>query len=203
MALSSYSDIKAKISEYLARGGMDSKIADAILMFEARYNGGENNFFAEQVATPTTVAGSPFMDLPADFNEEVTLFYADGTPIELVALTALNYSNVKARPRRAAVFPGSKLKFEVIADAAYELELVYEAKLAPLSDSAPTNWMVVQYPYLYVYGSLMFMLDYLQDGVRAETIEGRTKVFMDELDGKKAAKKLGKTPVMQTPRGCP
>lgn len=203
MAIATYSDLKAKIGRYLARSGMDAEIADAIEMFEDRYNASEDNYFAEAATTINSVAGNAFVELPADFNEHVSLTYADGTPISIVALSALGFSNTKGRPLRAAIYPDNRLKFEVVPAAVYEIELVYEANLASLSDSNASNWLLAKYRYVYVYGALMFMLDYLRDGVRAETIGVRNREFLSEIQGKKAIRKLGSTPVMQTPRGMP
>lgn len=203
MAISTFSDLKGKIAGYLARGGLDAQIADAISMFEAQYNGAEDNYFAEQVATVTTIAGTVTADLPSDFNRVVGIYYSDGTPITLVDVSALNPTNVRGRPLRAAIYPGNRLKFDMVPDAAYAIELIYEGKLTPLSDASTTNWLLAQYPNVYVYGALMFMLDYLQDGVRAETVAGRAQGFLLAIQGKKAAKKLGSTPAMQIRKGCP
>ncbi len=203
MALATFSDLKGKVAGYLARSGMDAQISDAIAMFEAQYNGAEDNYFAEMVGTITTTAGTSTASLPSDFNQHVALYYDDGQPVELVDISALNPINVAGRPTKAAIFPGNRLKFDVVPAAAYALEIVYEAKLSPLSDTNATNWLMLQYPNVYVYGSLMFMLDYLQDSIRADTVGKRAEGFLLAIQGKKPSKKLGNTPKMQVGRGCP
>lgn len=203
MAIATYSDLKSKIGKYLARSGLDTEIADSIAMFEAQYNGAEDNYFAELVGTLATVAGTSTVSLPADFNQHVALYYPDGTTINLVDISALSLIAMQGRPLRAALYPGNRLRFEVTPDAAYNLELIYEAKVSNLSDSNPTNWLLQQYPNVYVYGSLMFMLDYLQNSIRADKIGARAEGFLAAIQGKKPTKKLGNTPRMQAGRGCP
>jgi hypothetical protein len=204
MAIANYSDLKSKIAGYLARSGLDAQIADAIALFEAEYNSGEDNYFAEQVATLTTATGNALITLPTDFNEHVALSLPGFGNIPIVSLSALNEIAItQGRPTQAALYPSNRLKLAATPNAVYSLELIYEANLAGLSVSNPINWMLTKYPNVYVYGALKYMLDYLQHGLRADMIERRYLGFLNAIQGKKAAKKLGSTPVMQTLRNLP
>ncbi|OAE37643.1 phage adaptor protein [Agrobacterium tumefaciens] len=200
MAFSTYSDLKSKIAKYLARSGLDTEIADAIAMFESEYNAGEDNYFSESVFPFTTVAGTALVTLPSDFNEPVSLSMDKYGDVPIISLASLQNRAVvtQGRPTAAALYPGSRLKLSATPDAVYSLELIYEANLAALSDASPTNWMLQKYPNVYVYGALKYMLDYLQDGVRADTIERKYLGFLNGIQGKKASKKLGNNAVMQT-----
>lgn len=205
MPFSSYSDLKNAIGGFLARTtGLEAKIADAIALFEAEYNGGEDNYFAEDVYTINTTAGTALAALPTNFNEPVSLSIPGGGEVKLVSLPILNGGDpqIRSRPTRAALYPGNRLKLSPTPDTAYAIELIYEANLASLTDAAPSNWMLQKYPNVYLYGSLKYMLDYLQDGVRADTVKSQYAIFLSDIQGKKASKKLGSNPVMQQPKGC-
>lgn len=204
MPIATFSDLKSEVGKFLARGGLDADIANKIALFEAEYNAGEDNYFAEKVEIIPTIAGTATVNLPSDFNEPVALSIPGYGNIPIVSLAVLNQSPaVRGRPTQAALYPGSKLKLSLVPDAVYSLELVYEANLAALSDATPTNWMLTKYPNVYVYGVLKYMLDYLQHGVRAADIKTSYAGFLSGIQGKKAAKKLGSTPVMQTSRKLP
>lgn len=174
-------------------------------MFEARYNGSEDNYFAENAATVTTAQGVDAIDLPADFKEVVSLYLTGVGPVQLVSLQALRDAGYCGQdtPYLAALYPGNKLKLGPTPSGAFPLEVVYDAKVTPLTQPSDTNWLLTEYPFLYVYGSLMFMLSFLQDADRRAEIEGNYQQFIAELQGKKAAKKLGRTPQMRTRRGNP
>lgn len=205
MAISNYSDLKSKIAGFLARSGLDAEIADAISFFEAEYNASEDNYFAESAYTFDTVAGTALVALPADFNEPVSLSIASRGGVKFVSLSALNdmASPVQGQPTYAALYPGDRLKLSVTPDAVYAMELIYEANLASLTDAAPINWMLKKYPNVYLYGSLKYLLEYLQDGVRADRITAAYAGFLNGINSKKASKKLGAVAVMQTSRKLP
>lgn len=204
MAITNYSDLKAEIGVFLSRGGMDARISSAISLFESRYNASEDNYFAERVATLSTSAGSALVTLPTDFNSHVEMSIPAIGGIGIVTLGVLNQNAVyQGVPKEAAFYPENRLKLSPTPSAIYNIELVYEAKVSPLSDTAPTNWMLQQYPYLYMYGALMFLLDAIQDNERANIVKRDYAQFLIEIQSKKPIKKLGNTPVMQSKRGMP
>jgi len=199
MALATYSDLKSELGTWLARSGLDGRISNAVAMFEAEYNASDDNYFAEGVETLTTTAGDPLVDLPGDFRELVSMSNATGSDVPLVSLPVLNSqgSQYQGYPRMAALYPGKRLKIGPVPDAVHSLELIYQANLSGLSDTAPSNWMLQEYPFLYVYGALKFLLDQLQDGGRAADIKAEYARLLTLVQSRKAIKSLGRTPVMR------
>jgi hypothetical protein len=45
--------------------------------------------------------------------------------------------------------------FSKIPDANYSVKITYETRLIPLSDLTTTNFILKDYPYLYLYASLI------------------------------------------------
>lgn len=205
MPLASYSDLKSDIATWLSRSGIDTRIANAISLFEAEYNATEDNYFSEAVTTLTTVIGNPLVTLPTDFRENISLSSPAYGEIPLVPLSDLNSKayQYRGRPEFAALYPGSKLKIGPTSDAAYPLELIYEAKLSNLSDTNTTNWMLAQYPFLYLYGSLKYLLDQIQDNERATFIKAEFERLSALITERKTVKKIGRVPVMRNRGNCP
>jgi len=59
-------------------------------------------------------------------------------------------------------------QFEVLPqpDGSYDAELLYYSKLTPLSDAAPTNWLLTESPDIYLYGTLAQSAPYLKEDER-------------------------------------
>ena len=69
MALSTYSDLKTSIANFLARDDLTSQIPDFITLAEARMSRELDTRSMEKRATATTVAGDGFISLPTDLRE--------------------------------------------------------------------------------------------------------------------------------------
>ena len=57
-------------------------------------------------------------------------------------------------------------------DSTYAYEIDYYAKLAKLSVSNTTNWLLTMSPDVYLYGSLLQAAPYLQDDARIQVWAG-------------------------------
>jgi len=62
----------------------------------------------------------------------------------------------------------------------YTAEMVYFQKIPALSDAAPTNWCLTANPQLFLYGSLIEAMPYLQDEARINTfVAGFDRAMQD------------------------
>ena len=69
---------------------------------------------------------------------------------------------------RSCTIIGSNLYLQPIPDAVYTLDLAYSAKLASLSVSNPTSWLLTSYPSIYLYASLVQAAIYIQDAEKEQ-----------------------------------
>jgi hypothetical protein len=76
---------------------------------------------------------------------------------------------------------GSQLRVVPIPDSSYTGELIYYSKLAKLSNSNTTNWLLTKAPDVYLYGSLLQAAPYLQDDARIQVWAGLYKAGIEEL----------------------
>jgi hypothetical protein len=157
MALDTYAALQAAVADYLARSDLTSQIPDFITLNESRMNKVLRTRYQETVSTITIDAATEA--LPTDFLEART-FVLSSSPnvvLEFMSPTDLETtyaSGAAGRPLNFAII-GSNFKFGPTPDATYSGSLTYYAKIPALSDSNTTNWLLTNYPDLYLYGTLM------------------------------------------------
>jgi hypothetical protein len=61
---------------------------------------------------------------------------------------------------------GTEYEVYPAPDDSYTAEVVYYAKITPLSDSNTSNWLLTLSPDIYLYGALMQSAPYLKDDER-------------------------------------
>ena len=157
MALDTYAALQAAVADYLARSDLTTQIPDFITLNESRLNKILRTRFQETVASVTIDAVTEA--LPADFLEART-FVLSSSPnvvLEFMAPTDLETtyaSGTTGKPLNFAII-GSNFKFGPSPDSTYTASLTYYAKIPALSVSNTTNWLLTNYPDLYLYGTLM------------------------------------------------
>lgn len=176
MSIATFVDLKGKIAEYLARDDLTSAIPDFITLAEAKFN---RTLFVrqmEQRSTTTvdiTSTEPEFITLPDDFQSmrRVRVSSADRKPhLDFMSGTQLDEyrtksGNVAGCPRYFTVF-GDEMELAPTPDSAVTIEMVYRANLPALGDAVATNWLLLQAPDAYLYGSLLEAAPYTKDDAR-------------------------------------
>lgn len=166
MALETYDDLKAEIASYVARSDVTSASASVdtfIDLAEARLNKKLRVLRMRDDLSLTTVAGTPTVDLPADFLEVHSLGYTE-PPKNIEYLPKSQFKKLKngevgGRPVGCTLkWSGTvaQLLFCGTPDAEYEFDGEYYAKIPALSSSNATNWLLNDYPELYLNSCLYF-----------------------------------------------
>jgi hypothetical protein len=153
MPLSTYSELRASILGWLARPDdplVGPAVADFIRLFEAEAARRLKTAGAEKrvLATVTDTAVVP---LPADFAQ---------MRMAAIGGFALRY----LPPDRLQGEGGTTNWYSIIGNemilgpgpnGATTVAMTYQSGVPPLSDSNPSNWLLVSAPDLYLYGSLV------------------------------------------------
>lgn len=185
MALSTYSDLKTAIANFLARDDLTSQIPDFITLAEARMSRELDTRSMEKRATATTVAGDGFISLPTDLREirNVQLNTDPVKTLEFYTVQMLNthYSGQGQGKPKAYSIIGVEIALKPIPDAAYTLEIVYGESLDVLSDSNTSNTILTRHPDAYLYGSLMNAYTFLMDEQRAQQYDQLFTRIMAEI----------------------
>lgn len=162
MALATYSDLKAAVADALARSDLTSQITDAITMAEAIFNHGEGKEddpmriepirTRDMETTASVTVTSESGTLPTDFLAPISVYSAADAERELDYITPADYKRFfPAGQSTNAEFYTIKGSTIVTSDS---VSMLYYAKIAALSDSATTNWLLTKYPNIYLTGAL-------------------------------------------------
>ena len=149
MALTTYTELKAQIERTLRTRQM---IVRANASFDSEYGA-----------------------VPADFLETKSLKLTSTNPLTPLSFLSIDdmdaarsHYTASGRPRFFSVV-GGQFRISPTPDATYTAELTYFAKLAKLSSTVASNWLLTSSPDIYLYGSLLQAAPYLQDDARIQT----------------------------------
>ena len=169
MALSTYSELKSAIANWLNRTDLTDEIADDFIkLTEADFNAKLRIRPMEQIDTITI--DSETETVPTGFIA-VRSFYIllSSVKYPLEYITPHNLFEVKggsttARPRAYTIESDNEtetFRFGPSPDTSYTGYLSYYKAISSLSVSNTSNWMLANHPAVYLYGSLYHAANFL------------------------------------------
>lgn len=184
MALSTYSELKASVADWLNRSDLSSAITDFVSLAEAQM---ERKLRTRQMlARATATIDTEYAAVPADFLESKS-FKLNTNPVTALGFETIDSLDNLSVTYRSASKPlffsvvGGQFRFLPVPDTSYTGELAYYAKLSKLSDSNTTNWLLTSAPDAYLYGTLMQAAPYLQDDARITTWSALYMAALEDL----------------------
>jgi len=163
MALSTYTELKDAIADWLDRSDLTSRIPDFIALAEARINRELRIRPMEVRSVAYTSSGQKYFNLPGGYLQmrNIQLNTNPTTPLEYITpemLDRLYGSNTTGKPR-AYTLIGDEIQLSPIPDAAYEIEMAFYENITSLGDgtsgTVTYNWLTQNAPDILLYGSLM------------------------------------------------
>lgn len=165
MALATFSDLTAAIASWLDREDADfaARVPDFIALAEQRVNYGGTTESPLRVAEMEAVAEGMadedgFASLPDDYLELRAVYFND------LAAESRTYEE---GPCDGYTIVGNQIR--VPPTAAGLVTIAYYARIPPLSDANPTNWLLRKAPGAYLYGALLEAAPFEQDDARMQT----------------------------------
>ena len=164
MAITTYSELKSAVTNWMTRGDVASQAAECISLAEAGLNRELSPI--ETDATLAGVVDSRSIDISAlSMVEPIALFLAQS-----------GYDEVELKPMDDGTFPyvvtsgypriwaidGTNIDFDRPLDTAYPFRFRYRQRFA-LSDAAPTNWLLTNHPDVYLAATLVWGGVFIQD----------------------------------------
>jgi hypothetical protein len=172
MALTTYSELKTSIGDWLNRADLTNVIPDFISLAEAQI---ERTLRTRQMIVRANASFSAeYGAVPADFLETKSLKLTNTNPITPLQFQTVDVMDNIASQRVASGRPqyfsivGGQIRLLPVPDSTYTTELIYYAKLSKLSSTTTTNWLLTQAPDVYLYGALLQAAPYLQDDARIQ-----------------------------------
>lgn len=172
MAIATYTDLKARIADFIARADLTSIIPDFITLAEARLS---RSIRAQEMQTTSTIAlTSGACDLPNDYQEWVSVRFIGTSPARDADLAFVEPDSPEWRFRYRP--NGDPQMFTIMGNDIHvrptgtgSVKLYYYKTLTSeaLSDSNTTNWLLTKSPDMYLYTSLAEYNFYMKDDERA------------------------------------
>ena len=177
MSITNYSELQTAIGNNLHRSDLSSRITEWITLCEASLNNGLImpelgvefiGLRVRQMETRVTATiNEEYEDLPSDFLEmrAIKLNTDPKTSLTLSSPAQLDQTYAGSQTAKPTQFCliGDTIRFGPSPDASYTAEMLYYAKIAALSASATSNWLLTLRPDIYLYGSLIHAVPYIDD----------------------------------------
>jgi len=172
MALTTYTELKASVADWINRDDLTSVIVDFISLAEAQI---ERTLRTTQMIVRATASiDGEYSAVPADFLETRTVKLNTNPiqPLQFETVDSLDSLRTQyTAPGRPQYFGivGTQIRVVPVPDSTYTAELIYYGKLTKLSSSNATNWLLTSSPDIYLYGALLQGAPYLQNDERIQT----------------------------------
>lgn len=203
MSVTNYGELKSTIADFLNRSDLTSVIPTFIDFAEAEFN--RNLRVRQMVTRAEAVIDTRFSAVPADFVEAKDLVIVTGNPVtplqfvtqqEMAQLRSTSITSA-GKPKYFSVVGG---QFEVAPtpDGEYSLEMSYFGRIDALVEDTDTNWLLREYPDIYLYTALMHSAPYLKDDERITVWAQLAAKAKEELLARDTSASFnGSTPVIR------
>ena len=172
MAITTYSELKSAVADWLNRSDLTSAIPNFIALAEAQLN--RQIRHRKMITRADATLDTPYFAVPGDWLENIR-FQLNTNPVTpLVYRTPeqlLEDNQVYVTSGQPMFYTMVGQQFQVLPapDGSYDAELLYYAKIPALSDSNTTNWLLTEAPDVYLYATLAQSAPYLKEDERTNT----------------------------------
>lgn len=170
-----YDWLRASVANWLHRTDLTDVIPDFVMLAEKRINGVLEARAQDLVATLTTTAGSPTVDLPPDLNTIHALSlptYGDVKFMDAGTFGRIYASGTSGVPRHYTIISGT-LKLGPVPDGVYSIACTYRAGVPALADNGGTNWLIEQHAEIYLAATMCEALSFTGNLEKLQTWEGK------------------------------
>lgn len=184
---SSYDDLQKVVATYLQRANLTAQIPLFIQLAEVRLRNIIRTL-PQQVQLPYTLVpgqGSKIVALPSDYGAMIRVTY-NSIPMTYITPDQLQLEKANDYLYEYTII-GTNILLQTYIDGSSSLTMYYYQELQGLSDSNESNWLLEDYPNLYLYATLLEATPYLIDDERIEVWEGMLQEGVTEVQ--MAAKK--------------
>lgn len=200
MALTTYTELKAAVADWLNRTDLTAAIeGDFIPLAEAEMK----RRLRRSTESTTIYISTGNMNGPTDMAEPIALRLSTGqgysdiplrlcTPEMLWERRARN-GGTTGRPTDYAFYDG-QLQFAPEPDQSYDGILLYYQQLTPLSGSNETNTILAEAPDAYLFGALLQATPYVEHDERMAVWQMKFDNAIEQLNEMRARESYGAGP---------
>lgn len=169
MAITTYSELKTAVADFLNRDDLTSAIPNFVALAEASLN--RRMRAPEMVTRATVTVDAEYENRPADWMETIR-YQINTNPITVVEFVTPEEAIIQKTKFSAAGVPmffstvGTQFQHVPAPDGSYTGELMYYARVSGLSDTNTSNWLLTANPDIYLYATLVQSAPYLKEDER-------------------------------------
>jgi hypothetical protein len=181
MAITTYAELQTSVINFTHRADLASILPDLVRLAEDAIFGDLEVRNQDTVTTLVTVADTPTVALPSDFIKMRSLSLSSvepGNPLQYLTpeLFVERFQFDESGEPSAYTIIGQNIHLAKTPDDAYSLRTVYEVRLVNLSDSQTTNWLLTNFPAVYLYATLVQAGIYIKKDV-STWLEAYTQII--------------------------
>lgn len=196
--ITDYSTLQTAIADELHRADLTAKIPQWIAFAEARFNR-KLRVRQQETAFASVALVDGATALPADFAEWKALWMDNDSAKALKAAPSefIRSRTTSADTARYYAIEGDSV---ICWPSAGDIAGTYYAKVAALSDSATSNWLLEDAPDLYFYEALSYSAAYLKNDPRIATWRSESDRIANELTSASRAASISGGPLVARAR---
>lgn len=189
--ITDYPSLMQAVADFLNRQDLASYLPMFVQLAETRMKADLRIRPMEQAVSMATQAGVATVPLPTGYVQSRRLIIEDApeAPLDYLSPTqfyAVHDPAIQGKPA-AFTIEGENLVLGPVPNGAYTLSMGYYGYLTPLSNNNPINWLLTNFPNLYLFGSLIAAELFIQDDPRfplwkAQYDEAAAKLQMNDSE---------------------
>jgi len=180
MALTTYTELKASLANWLNRSDLTTEIGDDFIkLAEADFN--SKLRVRAMIDQVSITVDAETVALPTDFLQIRDFYILAGqtkTPLVYATPASMDATSGTSTTGRPASFTilGDTIRFSPKPDATYTAKMNYFKKFPALSSSVATNYILKSHPAIYLYGSLFHAANFL-GGINPQQVQIWQQMF--------------------------
>ena len=185
MAINTYSTLKTAVANWLDRDDLTDRMPEFISLAEATFNRVLRLRAMETTVSDTTPSGSKEDALPTGYLQMREIHLATSPVVSLAYITPeimyrIRAGSTSGKPNSYTIV-GDNILFGPTPDDAYSYSMTYYKSFDALADAAQTNWLILNAPDLYLYGTLLQAEPFLMNDERVPLWERGVRQVINDL----------------------
>ena len=185
MALTTYTELKTSLANWLNRSDLTTEIGDDFIkLTEADFN---SKLRVRAMITQVDVTiNAETAALPADFLQIRDFYILSGqtkTPLVYTTPASMDTTSGTSTTGLPTTFTilGDTLRFSPKPDATYTAVMNYFKKFPALTSTNATNYILASHPAIYLYGSLFHAANFL-GGINPQQVQTWQQMYATAME---------------------
>ena len=185
MAINTYATLKTAVANWLDRSDLDARIPEFIVLGEATFNRVLRLRAMETTVADATPSGSKEDALPTGYLQMREIHLTTSPVVSLAYITPeimyrIRAGSTSGKPNSYTIV-GDNILFGPTPDGVYDYSMTYYKSFDALADDTQTNWLVLNAPDLYLYGTLLQAEPFLMNDERVPLWERGVRQVINDL----------------------